>query len=544
MAAATDTARVSSQTIAAGLSHIVNIGSPSAGQLLIVFIRFGAQVGTVTFPAGWTNLKDDSTDATTNKTQIWWKYADGTEGASITVSCTTNGKSAAICWRITNGMNAAPSVSTVAIGTTAANNANPASVAPAGGTQDTLYLAMMGMDGELNAPTAGPSGYGSFITQNSGTAGAVGTNAQVAGASKAATASASDDPGVFTHPAANLGWTAFTVAIRYQVYVPPPATGATAGGPGSFTPVGSSTPANLAAMSGVTASPTRLWYTTEWVVLGDASLAHWTGSAWAVGKGTGIYVPPAMVYVHELKDDFRGQPGIVPDWWPTLVGSLSIDTNRLAIPVAGSEKYAQSPVLSLDESECIGICIPAAGGTQALASRRFGMKILYAPGGVPNETNYMEIFVTGEPGSPYAKTEYMHAYKNGAAVSNGSNQITYDPVYDHSWRIREAGGHMFIETGSAPDPPLTGSWGFGSWVDVLVADMWPVGEVVVRLYASDNSTPAPTTAYVDQINLRPTEVGPDAPSGEPPPPVIPLPQMTSKIVLPYRRQQTAMGRRR
>lgn len=61
------------------------------------------------------------------------------------------------------------------------------------------------------------------------------------------------------------------------------ATGATAGTPGTFTPSGATTPANLAAMAGKIASPTTAWTTGQRVVLGDASLAHWSGAAWVVG---------------------------------------------------------------------------------------------------------------------------------------------------------------------------------------------------------------------------------------------------------------------
>jgi hypothetical protein len=63
-----------------------------------------------------------------------------------------------------------------------------------------------------------------------------------------------------------------------------PATGATAGTPGSFTPAGAITPANLAAMSGITASPATLWTVGQHVILADASHCYWTGSAWAAGN--------------------------------------------------------------------------------------------------------------------------------------------------------------------------------------------------------------------------------------------------------------------
>jgi hypothetical protein len=60
------------------------------------------------------------------------------------------------------------------------------------------------------------------------------------------------------------------------------ATGATAGTPGTWTPGGSTPPATLAALTGgsVTASPTTAWTTGQYVALGDASYAHWNGTAW------------------------------------------------------------------------------------------------------------------------------------------------------------------------------------------------------------------------------------------------------------------------
>lgn len=62
-----------------------------------------------------------------------------------------------------------------------------------------------------------------------------------------------------------------------------PATGATAGVPGTFTPAGSSLPASFANMTGIVASPNTAWTTGQFVALGDGSKAYWTGTAWAPG---------------------------------------------------------------------------------------------------------------------------------------------------------------------------------------------------------------------------------------------------------------------
>lgn len=65
-----------------------------------------------------------------------------------------------------------------------------------------------------------------------------------------------------------------------------PATGATAGTPGTSTPAISYLPEDLAALQAgsVTASPNTAWTTGQYIVLEDGTFAHWTGTAWAAGK--------------------------------------------------------------------------------------------------------------------------------------------------------------------------------------------------------------------------------------------------------------------
>lgn len=59
-----------------------------------------------------------------------------------------------------------------------------------------------------------------------------------------------------------------------------PATGATAGAPGTFTPTNSYGPLTLAGMTGLTATPTAAWAVTEYVTLRDGSRSRWSGTAW------------------------------------------------------------------------------------------------------------------------------------------------------------------------------------------------------------------------------------------------------------------------
>lgn len=67
-----------------------------------------------------------------------------------------------------------------------------------------------------------------------------------------------------------------------------PATGATAGTPGTWTPAGSTPPATVPDLiagtpNAVTASPLTAWATGESVETADAAPANWDGTTWAAG---------------------------------------------------------------------------------------------------------------------------------------------------------------------------------------------------------------------------------------------------------------------
>ena len=216
MAAPVDSARVATNIATAATSHAVNVGSPVAGTLLIVAARFAVAPGTITF-TGYTPLvAGDTSDASDDTTSIFYRWADGTEGATDTLTTGNSTKCCFIAWEITGAHNPAvlpPQVSTVAVGTTAANSANPTSVVPTGGSKDYLFLAIACQDGEVGAYTASPTNYSAITAANSGTGGLPATNVQMGAGSRQLTA-ASDDPGAFTHAAAAAGWSAYTVAIH------------------------------------------------------------------------------------------------------------------------------------------------------------------------------------------------------------------------------------------------------------------------------------------------------------------------------------------
>lgn len=91
-----------------------------------------------------------------------------------------------------------------------------------------------------------------------------------------------------------------------------PATGATAGVPGSWTPVGSQPPANVANLAAgvpnaVVASPATAWTLGQYVqtqTVGTTGRAHWTGTAWvsgpAVFRTSGTTIAAVKAYIESL----------------------------------------------------------------------------------------------------------------------------------------------------------------------------------------------------------------------------------------------------
>lgn len=217
MASPIDSARPTTQLTTAGTSTNINVGSPVGDDLLIVFIRWMGAASAVTF-TGYTALVSlENTDASDDTTSVYYRWANGAEGASDSISWTGSVKLAAICWVVKGAQNPsvqAPDISTVANFTTSANTANPDSVTVTGGPRDVLYLTAMGKDGEGGVATGAPANYGNLVTISTGITGTTAINGDVAGASWQVLQSSSENAGAWTHPAANAGGNAYTIAVQ------------------------------------------------------------------------------------------------------------------------------------------------------------------------------------------------------------------------------------------------------------------------------------------------------------------------------------------
>lgn len=198
---------------AATASAAVNLpASIVAGNMLIVLHRSADGTASHGYPAGWNVLFNDNSDASDDRISCAWRIADGTEGATITVTQTSS-KFASLSWRITGATNRAPEFATLVTGSSTIPD--PGAVTPTGGSKDYLFLWIGGWEGEQTSPPASnPTNYASnIIGADSGVAAAATTNCRVASASRQLTTAGPEDPGSWTISVTD-DWTATVLAIH------------------------------------------------------------------------------------------------------------------------------------------------------------------------------------------------------------------------------------------------------------------------------------------------------------------------------------------
>ncbi|KKN50679.1 hypothetical protein LCGC14_0630280 [marine sediment metagenome] len=199
-------------TISTTVHAVTMPATVDSGDLLLVFFVCD-RTFTVTTPSGWTNLFN-TTVGSDIRYNGYYKIADGTED-STTVDFVTSSSNLAVAdtYRITSWHGTTPpEVGTSATGTDA--NPDPPSLSPSWGAEDTLFLALMGIDDGGAASitiSAYPTSYtdGAFLVANAADIASV----CLASARRELNA-ASDDPGTFTASLSTEGWVAQTMAIR------------------------------------------------------------------------------------------------------------------------------------------------------------------------------------------------------------------------------------------------------------------------------------------------------------------------------------------
>lgn len=175
-------------------SSTVNLpASIASGDLLIAIFAADATPGTITWPAGWTQLF-------TSRISVAYKIATGSEGSTMTVTTVNSVPTGWRTMRITNWHGTTPPESANTTGSS--TNANPPSLTPSWGTDETLWIAAMG------GPACTISGFPSGFTGNQYSKN---TTASI-GVATLGERAASKDPGTFTNT--TFGWGAATIAVR------------------------------------------------------------------------------------------------------------------------------------------------------------------------------------------------------------------------------------------------------------------------------------------------------------------------------------------
>ncbi len=194
-------------------SHVLNLPSGIAsGHLLIMALAMDGNA-VLTWPAGWSVLSTSTNSGGDGTLEVRYRIADGSEGASITVTTDASERGSYITWRITNWHGTTPpEAGTPVAGTT---NPNAPNVTASWGSADNLFIWVCGWGNSTQDISAYPSDYTVSQMTDSGSA------AGLAGIAMAARelASASDNPG-----AATLG---STLSVANTLVVRPSAGGHT-----------------------------------------------------------------------------------------------------------------------------------------------------------------------------------------------------------------------------------------------------------------------------------------------------------------------------
>jgi hypothetical protein len=212
---------VESSTATAGTSHTVTLPTATAGQLLLILLDKGSTSATVNAHGSLTELLDE---ASANGLYIAYRWMDGSEPASYTLTTSANTRSAVLAYRISGAANpasVAPQIGTTATGTSATPDP-PASAAPPS-SKDYLFIAFAGMAGEEadddtwgNTP---PTNY-TPSPPHQKACGIAGSNlgGLILSAERALTTGSAENPGTFGVDT-SAAWRAQTVTVHPDLNV-------------------------------------------------------------------------------------------------------------------------------------------------------------------------------------------------------------------------------------------------------------------------------------------------------------------------------------
>ena len=197
-----------------GTSHTVNLPANIVnGNLLVAFFAVNGQP-TVTFPAGWTKVYEDFHTvggAGSVTTSCYFRRADGTEGASITVTTDSSQRAAHTTYRITGHHTTTDPEAPTAAGDIPEGDStipDPPSFSPSWGAEDTLWFVV-----EVSLSSGTDAAVSAYPTSYTDGRNDIRNNGPSQGTARRELNASSDNPGTFTIGASHK-WVANTVAVR------------------------------------------------------------------------------------------------------------------------------------------------------------------------------------------------------------------------------------------------------------------------------------------------------------------------------------------
>jgi hypothetical protein len=207
---------VENLTATAGTSHVINLPTATAGNLLIIILDKGSTSATVNAHGSLTELLDE---ASANGLYIAYRQMDGAEPASYTLTTSAATRSASMAYEISGAADPAttpPQIGTTGTGTSATPDP-PASATPPS-SKDYLFIAFAGMAGEEadddtwgNTP---PTNYTPSPPRQKA-CGVAGTNlgGLILSAERALTTGSAENPGTFGVDV-SAAWRSQTITIH------------------------------------------------------------------------------------------------------------------------------------------------------------------------------------------------------------------------------------------------------------------------------------------------------------------------------------------
>lgn len=188
-----------------------------AGDYLLMYVQ--TTNGRTVTATGWDLITQtgDGTVGAIDNFILLDRVADGSEGTTVSVVPQAGtSKGGVMVWRVT-GARTSGTIRTFGTTFPANDNMDPPAVNTDGSvSSDVLAIVTGGLDGETQTFSVTPSGFGTQIGGNSGTAGAAPTNGIWSGATRQYTGVTSVDPSAWTNDAPQTadGGAAYTVLVH------------------------------------------------------------------------------------------------------------------------------------------------------------------------------------------------------------------------------------------------------------------------------------------------------------------------------------------